>query len=160
MTASGQVVTFGQLEERSSRLAQALFAHGLRPGDHVAVLLPNDDRTHEVAFALQRSGLYYTMVNTHLAADEAAYIVVDCGARTLITSEALAALATELVSRTPDVELRLMIGATPRRRHPATPPMTSSSPTPRPSRWPKRSRARPCCTHPAPPATPRGSAAR
>ena len=39
------------------------------------MLLPNDDRTHEVAFALQRSGLYYTMVNTHLAADEAAYIV-------------------------------------------------------------------------------------
>ena len=57
------------------------------------MLLPNDDRTHEVAFALQRSGLYYTMVNTHLAADEAAYIVVDCGARTLITSAALAPLA-------------------------------------------------------------------
>ena len=111
ITASGQVVTFAQLEERSSRLAQSLFAHGVRRGDHVAVLLPNDDRTHEVAFALQRSGLYYTMVNTHLAADEAAYIVVDCGARTLITSEALAPLAAELVERTPDVELRLMIGA-------------------------------------------------
>jgi long-chain acyl-CoA synthetase len=111
LTASGRVVTFAQLEERSSRLAQALFTHGLRPGDHVAVLLPNDERTHEVAFALQRSGLYYTMVNTHLAADEAAYIVVDCGARTLITSDALAPLAAELVARTPDVDLRLMIGA-------------------------------------------------
>ena len=42
-----------------------------------------------MAFALQRSGLYYTMVNTHLAPDEAAYIVVDCGAHTLITSAAL-----------------------------------------------------------------------
>ena len=60
ITACGRVVTFAQLEERSSRLAQALFAHGLRPGDHVAVLLPNDHRTHEVAFGLQRSGLYYT----------------------------------------------------------------------------------------------------
>ena len=69
-----------------------------RPGDHVAVLLPNDDRTHEVAFGLQRSGLYYTMVNTHLAAEEAAYIVEDCGARTLITSAALAPLAAELVA--------------------------------------------------------------
>jgi len=113
ITASGQVVTFAQLEERSSRLAQALFAHGLRPGDHVAVLLPNDDRTHEVTFALQRSGLYYTMVNTHLAADEAAYIVDDCGAHTLITSDALAFLATDLLTRTPAVERRLMIGATP-----------------------------------------------
>ncbi len=110
ITSSGRVVTFGELEERSCRLAQALFARGLRPGDHVAVLLPNDDRTHEVAFALQRSGLYYTMVNTHLAADEAAYIVNDCEARTLITSSALASLATELVALTPAIELRLMTG--------------------------------------------------
>ena len=33
ITSSGAVVTFAQLEERSSRLAQALYAHGLRPGD-------------------------------------------------------------------------------------------------------------------------------
>ena len=90
ITSSGRRVTFAELEERSCKLAQALSAHGLRTGDHVAVLLPNDDRTHEVAFGLQRSGLYYTMVNTHLAAEEAAYIVQDCGARTLITSSALA----------------------------------------------------------------------
>ena len=160
ITASGQVVTFAQLEERSSRLAQALFADGLRPGDHVAVLLPNDDRTHEVAFALQRSGLYYTMVNTHLAADEAAYIVDDCGAHTLITSETLAPLATELVTRTPAVERRLMIGATPAAARPAPCRTTSSSPAPRPSHWPTRSRAPPCSTRRAPPDTPRASAAR
>ena len=110
ITSSGQVVTFGELEGRSCRLAQALFARGLRPGDHVAVLLPNDLRTHEVTFGLQRSGLYYTMVNTHLAADEAAYIVGDCGARTLITSSSLAPLAADLVALTPGVGLRLMTG--------------------------------------------------
>jgi len=110
VTSSGHVVTFAELEERSCRLAQALFAHGLRPGDHVAVVLPNDHRTHEVTFGLQRSGLYYTMVNTHLAAEEAAYIVRDCGARTLITSAALAPLAAELVALTPEVELRLVAG--------------------------------------------------
>ena len=111
ITSAGRVVTFAELEERSCRLAQALYAHGLRPGDHVAVLLPNDHRTHEVTFGLQRSGLYCTMVNTHLAAEEAAYIVQDCGARTLITSSSLAPLAVDLVALTPDVELRLMLGA-------------------------------------------------
>ncbi len=110
ITSTGQIVTFAQLEERSSRLAQALAAHGVGPGDHVAVVLPNDDRTHEVAFGLQRSGLYYTMVNTHLAAEEAAYIVNDCGARTLITSESLGGLGAALVPLTPGVELRLMLG--------------------------------------------------
>ena len=110
ITSTGHVVTFAELEERSCRLAQALYTHGLRPGDHVAVLLPNDHRTHEVAFGLQRSGLYYTLVNTHLADEEAAYIVNDCGASVLITSSALAALASDLVVLTPGVGLRLMIG--------------------------------------------------
>ena len=90
ITSSGAVVTFAELEARSCRLAQALFAHGLRVGDHVAVVMVNDDRTHEVTFGLQRSGLYYTLVNTHLAAEEAAYIVEDCDAHTLIVSGALA----------------------------------------------------------------------
>jgi len=58
ITSSGGVVTFAELEERSCRLAQALYAHGLRVGDHVAVIMVNDDRTHEVSFGLQRSGLY------------------------------------------------------------------------------------------------------
>jgi len=111
ITSSGQTVTFGELEARSCRLAHALRAHGLRAGDHVAVLLPNDDRTHEVVWGLQRSGLYYTVVNTHLAADEAAYIIEDCGAHVLITSTGLAPLATELVGRTPDIALRLAVGA-------------------------------------------------
>src|SRR5579859_3971208 len=89
ITSSGKAVTFGELEERSCQLAQALHAHGLREGDHVAVLMLNDERTHEVVFGLQRSGLYYTMVNTHLTPEEAAYIVEDCGAHTLIVSAAL-----------------------------------------------------------------------
>ncbi len=117
ITSSNRVVTFAELEERSCKLAQALSSHGLPTGQHVAALLPNDDRTHEVAFGLQRSGLYYTMVNTHLAAEEAAYIIEDCGARTLITSSALAPLAAELVALTPDVELRLMIGDRPAPGH-------------------------------------------
>ena len=80
------------------------------------MLLPNDHRTHEVTFGLQRSGLYYTMVNTHLAADEAAYIVGDCGARTLITSSSLAPLAADLVALTPEVGAAADDGRPGRRR--------------------------------------------
>ena len=110
ITSAGHVVTFAELEERSCRLAQALHAHGLRTGGHVAVVLPNDHRTHEVVFGLQRAGLYYTLVNTHLAAEEAAYIVTDCGATVLITSTTLAPLAAALTPLTPGVGLRLVVG--------------------------------------------------
>jgi acyl-CoA synthetase (AMP-forming)/AMP-acid ligase II len=131
ITSSGQTVTFAELEGRSCQLAHALFAHGLRSGDHVAVLLPNDHRTHEVVWGLQRSGLYYTVVNTHLAPDEAAYIVNDCGAQVLIASSALAPLAEAVATRTSQVAFRLALGTTPIegyasydewvRGHPATP---------------------------------------
>ncbi|HWF14959.1 MAG TPA: acyl-CoA synthetase [Acidimicrobiales bacterium] len=124
ITSDGRVVTFAELEERSCRLAQALYAYGLREGDHVAVLMRNDDRTHEVAFGLQRSGLYYTLVNTHLTAEEAAYIVEDCGAHTLITSRALNPLAREMVALTPSIDLRLVVGEP----APATPDPATADP--------------------------------
>jgi long-chain acyl-CoA synthetase len=110
ITSSGRTVTFAELEARSCQLAQALFAHGLRVGDHVAVVLVNDHRTHEVAWGLQRSGLFLTFINTHLSAAEAAYIVNDCGATVLIASSALHPLAEALVELTPGIELRLALG--------------------------------------------------
>jgi hypothetical protein len=68
--SSGKVVTFAGLEVRSCRLAQALYAYGPCLGDYVAVASPNDHRTHEVVFGLQRSGLYYMMVNSACSAKE------------------------------------------------------------------------------------------
>src|SRR6202011_22589 len=64
---TGAVVTYRQLEERSSRLAHLFRSTAVRPGDHVAMLLDNSERFHEVAWGAQRSGLYYTPVNPQLA---------------------------------------------------------------------------------------------
>ena len=68
----------------------------------------------------------------------------DCGARTLITSAALAALASDLVALTPDVDLRLMLGPPDAGGGPpSTPPTTTSSPPSPASPWPRSSRASP-----------------
>jgi fatty-acyl-CoA synthase len=77
----------------------------------VAAVLLNDHRTLEVAWGLQRSGLYMTFVNTHLSPEETAYIVNDCEARVLITSSALNGLSEALVPLTPGIGLRLAIGS-------------------------------------------------
>jgi fatty-acyl-CoA synthase len=58
MAASGEVVTYAQLEERSNRFARALRARGLTAGDHLAILLENTREFLEIAWAAQRSGLY------------------------------------------------------------------------------------------------------
>jgi len=109
MADSGAVVSYQELDERSRRLAQLLRAGGLKPGDHIAVLLENHPRYFEVFWGAQRAGLYTTPVNWHLKADEAGYIVDDCGATALVTSSALRPIAKELEPHLSAVTIRLMI---------------------------------------------------
>jgi fatty-acyl-CoA synthase len=90
MGLTGDTVTYAQLEERSVRFARALRSLGVGIGDHVAILMENNRPYLEVAWAAQRSGLYYTAINTHLRAGEVQYILDDCGAIALITSTSMA----------------------------------------------------------------------
>ena len=72
---TGETLTYGELNERSNRLAQLLWARGLRRGDHIAIFMENNLRYFEVVWAALRSGLYLTTVNRYLTAEEAAYII-------------------------------------------------------------------------------------
>ena len=113
MAGSGSVVSFGELEERSNRLARLLREAGLKRGDHIALFMENQPRFMEVILAAQRSGLYVTAINSFLTAPELSYIVRDCGARALVTSAAKAAVVAELEGEhaTPGVHTRLMVDA-------------------------------------------------
>lgn len=88
--STGRSVTYRQLNERSNRLAHYLRSQGLQPGDHVAVFLENHVVMFDLLWACLRSGLYFTPINRHLSANEAAYIVDDCDALALFGSAALA----------------------------------------------------------------------
>ena len=110
MAASGETLSWRELDRRSNRLARLWHARGLRPGDHVAIYLENHPRYFDAVWAALRSGLYYTPVSSHLGADEAAYIVDDCDARALITSTQLAGPARDLLERAPKLSVRLMCG--------------------------------------------------
>src|SRR3954452_10684206 len=110
MAESGEGLTYRELEDGSIRLARTLHEHGLRRGDVVALLSDNHPRVFEVYWAAQRAGLLVTAVNHHLSADEAAYIVDDCGARALVVSAAKGELAEAIMDATPHVTLRLAFG--------------------------------------------------
>lgn len=104
MAGSGARLSYAELEVRSNQGAHLLRNLGLEAGDHVAVMLENHLRFFEVYWAAQRAGLYFTPVSTHLSAEEAAYIINDCGARLVIASPALEAEARELPALCPGVE--------------------------------------------------------
>ena len=101
-------MTYGELDERSNRLAQYFFAAGLRRGDTVALFMENNPRFMEIVWAARRSGLYLTAVNRYLTADEAAYIIDDCDAALLVSSAARADVAEVLPSRLPRCRRYLM----------------------------------------------------
>jgi fatty-acyl-CoA synthase len=106
---SGAAVSYRALDDGSNRLAQYLHGCGLRRGDHLAVLLENNLRYTEVVWAGLRSGLYVTAINRYLTPDEAAYIVNDCGARAIVSSQAMARVAAALGGLIPGCPARLMM---------------------------------------------------
>jgi long-chain acyl-CoA synthetase len=111
MATSGEVVTYGQFEAAANRLAHLFRDQGLRRRDHVAILMENNPRMLEVEGAAERTGLYYTTINSYLSADEVAYIVNDSEARVFVTSNAKREVAAELPALCPAVERWLMVDA-------------------------------------------------
>lgn len=90
MSGSGRATTYRELEDGSNRAAQALRALGVGAGDHMAILMENRPEFMELAVAALRAGVHFTPISRYLSADEAAYIVRDCGAKVFVTSAAYA----------------------------------------------------------------------
>jgi acyl-CoA synthetase (AMP-forming)/AMP-acid ligase II len=110
MAGSGRTVTYGELDENSAQLAAAFHDLGLRRGDVIAMLTDNVPEAFEIYWAAMRSGLYITAVNWHLAADEAAHILTDCGAKVVIASAGVRDLAEQVTKLVPDVECWFAFG--------------------------------------------------
>lgn len=104
LAGSGQVLTYGELDQRSSDLASALHRLGLRKGDGIAILADNALEVFAIYWAAMQSGLYVTPVNKNLAAEEVAYIVLDCDAKALFVSGALAGLGRDVRSLLPTLK--------------------------------------------------------
>jgi long-chain acyl-CoA synthetase len=109
MAGSGEAVTYAELEARCNRLAHLLRNRGLNRLDHYAVFMENNSHYLEACGAGERSGLYYTCVNSYLTASELAYIVNNSESRILITSVAKLDVAREALKECPKVELCLVV---------------------------------------------------
>jgi len=113
MVGDDRVLTNRELESRSRRLAQYWRRKGLCAGDHVAIMAENAPEYFEAYWAAMRSGLYFTPVNRYLHADEAAYILGNSGAKSLVTTQALASVAAEALNHNPQCVHNLLIGDPP-----------------------------------------------
>ena len=109
MANSGEVVTYKELEERSNKIANLFRSKNLNSGDHIAIFMENNVRFTEILWAAQRSGLYYTPISSRLTASEVEYIIRDCEAKLIITSNALKHVVVELTNLINDIPDRYII---------------------------------------------------
>jgi long-chain acyl-CoA synthetase len=110
MAASGRTVTYKEYEERSNRVAHLLRDAGLQRGDHISVFMENCPEILEVEAAAERTGLYYTLVNSHLSPEEVAYIVSDSESKVLISSVAKRDVAEAAADSSPGLQRLFMVG--------------------------------------------------
>jgi len=73
--------TYREFGERADRLASALRAAGVAPGDRVAYLAPNIPALLEAHFGVPAAGAVLVAINTRLSRPEVAAILEHCGAR-------------------------------------------------------------------------------
>jgi acyl-CoA synthetase (AMP-forming)/AMP-acid ligase II len=90
ITAGDTRHRFGALGERIGRLAGAMRGTlALPSGARVVLWMENRAEYYELLFACWTAGLVAVPVNAKLHAKELAYVVADCGAAAVFTSEAL-----------------------------------------------------------------------
>ncbi len=85
--------SFAHLLDGIARHAAALRAHGVGPGDRVALLAPNHDLLVRAVFACWWLGAVACPLNVRWSASEVAHALVDSGARLLVVDPELATLA-------------------------------------------------------------------
>ena len=81
------VRTYAELEERSSRLANAFRGLGLTQGDRIAAWMDDTFEYIEVYLAAAKAGLVVCPINARFVETEAAFMIADSAARLLIWTQ-------------------------------------------------------------------------
>ncbi|RMD92066.1 MAG: acyl-CoA synthetase [Alphaproteobacteria bacterium] len=85
--------SWAQTAERVSRLASALAARGVKPGDVVSTLMPNTPAHVEAHWGVPAAGAILNAINTRLDVDTVAYIFGHGGAKVVIADSQFVPLA-------------------------------------------------------------------
>ncbi|HEX8803687.1 MAG TPA: FadD3 family acyl-CoA ligase, partial [Acidimicrobiales bacterium] len=78
--------TFTELAAEADRVARALVASGVEPGDRVAIWAPNTAAWVLGALGAYRAGAVVVTINTRFKGGEAAHVIRTAGARLLLTT--------------------------------------------------------------------------
>lgn len=106
---TGETWSYAELDRRSNQAAQLFRARGLGIGDTIAIFMDNQPEYFALTWGAQRAGLFYVCISSKLTPPEVEYILRDSGAKLVIASVALAAVAEKLGPMIADLG-KLMLG--------------------------------------------------
>lgn len=95
----GDRISYAQLNDRASQVANGLRAWGIGKGDRIAVLDKNDPSFFEIWCGAMKLGAVLVPVNWRLAPPEVAYVVNDARARVLFHGGPFAELVAKVRDR-------------------------------------------------------------
>jgi len=105
--------SYAEFEDRSARLAGALEAAGVGPGDKVACYLYNGAAYLETVFAAFKIGAVPVNANYRYTGDELSALLADADAAALVFSGELAANVAHAARHLPLLRLLVRVGAAP-----------------------------------------------
>jgi crotonobetaine/carnitine-CoA ligase len=91
-----RVVTFGDFNRDTCRVANGLAAHGARPGDGVAIFMTNCPEYLAIFYGMPRGGFYSVPVNVALKGEGLRYILTNSDVKYLVVDDELYPRVAEL----------------------------------------------------------------
>lgn len=83
----GQRRTYSEMNSRATDVARSLLAMGIRPGDHVGILMPNCMDFLDVWFGLSYIGAVVVPINARFKARELGYVIENAEVVAIFTSD-------------------------------------------------------------------------
>ncbi len=91
-------LSFGALNERSSRIANALLARGIGAGGRVALIARNATAHYELFYGCAKAGAILLPINWRLSSTEIAAILADARPALVVVGETLQSLMSDVIA--------------------------------------------------------------
>ncbi|WP_134321855.1 long-chain-fatty-acid--CoA ligase [Cumulibacter soli] len=109
----GETITWGQLANRTRRLASALADLGVSRGDRVIVMITNRPEFAEAIIAINTLGAVAVPINFRLVAREVQFLAENSGSRAVVVEQQLASLIAEVREKSETPLAALVVGDDP-----------------------------------------------